>query len=936
MTVTGQVDALARGHSALASGDWAAARSAFAGALAVEAFPEALDGLGRALWWLREERGAVVTASERTPDFDATASSPALRGSRSGSRASTRSRSETTPAASGWLARAERLLRDVAPGAEQGWLALARSEQRARRRRVCAPGSASARVALDRGRRRPRAARARPARPRRGRARRRRRGPRSPRRGDGGRDERRACNLETFADVCCTLMLACERAGDARAAAAVERRSSRSSCGATTTSRCSRSAARAAPTSSPRTAGSTPPRTELVAAMRELTAAGQRSRCVPPAARLAEIRVLQGRFDEAEQLLDGFEDDPEAIQARRRDAARSRRAAAAAGAPDATARRARVDNLLAAPLLAQLVQARIADGPTSTRAIAAAAALDRIAGSSGRERVEAPQSLARGPRRAAPRDARTPSTSCSEARQRLRRARAAAGSRAGPPRARTRSGPSQSPAVADRHRTARSQRARGAGRVARGRCRGGAHALTRREGPGRAAEPRSSLSRSETEVLRLLGEGLSNREIAERLFISPKTAEHHVGRIYGKLGLSTRAEAAAYAVRTPRAANRGVPPTVAARRQRSCRADDERSDKCPSRTKSRPQVLRTRSSTAETSTPSATTSPTSVWSRASAAAASVLHGLPRSARRARRADRRRRPRVSALDDDRHARRRVQGHPGHRSPRRAECGGGLPHRRRQFAGYWCMTNVAGLMRQFTEEPRSSSADRRLRRGKEKQMPKASKATASETLSSRATRATSRTSALHRRLRAVHGRRRPGAALRRSPRRPLPVPPHGYVLKGRSSSRSPTAGRRCTRPATPTTRRRAHADALRRHGDCRVQPDGRAPADVGGRREEPRRRMRIRGRADEARPSSSSARADVRALGGVLEGRAELAAGVGVLDRLSVCENAVPRALSDDEIFVIALGSSVMFELRSRCPRSPPTRPRAWSRGCRGRP
>ncbi len=68
---------------------------------------------------------------------------------------------------------------------------------------------------------------------------------------------------------------------------------------------------------------------------------------------------------------------------------------------------------------------------------------------------------------------------------------------------------------------------------------------------GRAG-PRSigSLSRRETEVLRLLGEGLSNREIGERLFISPKTAEHHVSRIFGKLGLKSRAEAAAYAVRT--------------------------------------------------------------------------------------------------------------------------------------------------------------------------------------------------------------------------------------------------------------------------------------------------------------------------------------------------------------------------------------------------
>jgi DNA-binding CsgD family transcriptional regulator len=67
---------------------------------------------------------------------------------------------------------------------------------------------------------------------------------------------------------------------------------------------------------------------------------------------------------------------------------------------------------------------------------------------------------------------------------------------------------------------------------------------------GRAG-PRSlgSLSRRETEVLRLVGEGLSNRDIATRLFISPKTAEHHVGRIYSKLGLKSRAEAAAYAVR---------------------------------------------------------------------------------------------------------------------------------------------------------------------------------------------------------------------------------------------------------------------------------------------------------------------------------------------------------------------------------------------------
>jgi DNA-binding NarL/FixJ family response regulator len=57
------------------------------------------------------------------------------------------------------------------------------------------------------------------------------------------------------------------------------------------------------------------------------------------------------------------------------------------------------------------------------------------------------------------------------------------------------------------------------------------------------------LSAREREVLDLLAEGLSNQAIADRLFISPKTAEHHVGRILGKLGLRSRAEAASYVLR---------------------------------------------------------------------------------------------------------------------------------------------------------------------------------------------------------------------------------------------------------------------------------------------------------------------------------------------------------------------------------------------------
>jgi DNA-binding NarL/FixJ family response regulator len=78
-----------------------------------------------------------------------------------------------------------------------------------------------------------------------------------------------------------------------------------------------------------------------------------------------------------------------------------------------------------------------------------------------------------------------------------------------------------------------------------------AAALMRSLGAKSRSGPRAAglLSKREREVLRLLGEGLTNREIGARLYISPKTAEHHVSRVYAKIGVSTRAEAAAYAAR---------------------------------------------------------------------------------------------------------------------------------------------------------------------------------------------------------------------------------------------------------------------------------------------------------------------------------------------------------------------------------------------------
>jgi len=78
-----------------------------------------------------------------------------------------------------------------------------------------------------------------------------------------------------------------------------------------------------------------------------------------------------------------------------------------------------------------------------------------------------------------------------------------------------------------------------------------ATSLLRRLGVRGHTGPRGdgTLTAREKQVLDLLGEGLSNTDIAARLYISRRTAEHHVSNILAKLGLASRAEATAYHMR---------------------------------------------------------------------------------------------------------------------------------------------------------------------------------------------------------------------------------------------------------------------------------------------------------------------------------------------------------------------------------------------------
>ncbi len=76
-----------------------------------------------------------------------------------------------------------------------------------------------------------------------------------------------------------------------------------------------------------------------------------------------------------------------------------------------------------------------------------------------------------------------------------------------------------------------------------------AYALRGRGERKRPPDGWESLTPTEREVVRLVEEGLPNKDIATRLFVSPRTVQSHLRHVYNKLGLTSRVQLAQEAAR---------------------------------------------------------------------------------------------------------------------------------------------------------------------------------------------------------------------------------------------------------------------------------------------------------------------------------------------------------------------------------------------------
>jgi DNA-binding NarL/FixJ family response regulator len=267
--------------------------------------------------------------------------------------------------------------------------------------------------------------------------------------------------------------------------------------------------------------------------------------------RLADLRIRQGRLEEAARLLEGLEHHPDAVRALAAlHLARGEVAIArdllerATEGPDDEVPMVGESSMVG-PLLALLVDVDLEQGNVDDAA-RVVERLDRIAGAQRGPYLKAAAALAKGQVCVA--------SGKGDARGHLHEALEGF-ARAQLPMELARTRLELARSLAERSPEVAVAEARSAlldfERLEAARHADAAAALLRSLGAPIRTGPKGigALTRREAEVLRLVGAGLSNPEIGDRLYISRKTVEHHVGNVLSKLGLRNRAEAAAYATR---------------------------------------------------------------------------------------------------------------------------------------------------------------------------------------------------------------------------------------------------------------------------------------------------------------------------------------------------------------------------------------------------
>jgi ATP/maltotriose-dependent transcriptional regulator MalT len=536
------LDSIALGRAALFEARWADARACFEAASALEPdSPDVLDGLSEARWWLGEwhesrEIRERAFARHRANGARAEAARAAIWLANeyliaAGNRA----------AWNGWLERAAGLLEGLEPCIEHGWLWFSRGrrlEDPTQMATTCGEALDLARrlgdvdleiVALSQ------VGRALVAQ---GRA----------TEGFARLDEAMAAvnageqrSHFTVAEACCNMLTTCEGAAEMERLAQwcrVTDDVSRRFNGLTMYSFCRLNHASVLLAQG----RFVDAEQELLVGL-EMTLRGYPAAAVALQAKLAELRLAQGRLDEAQEFLAGHEDKAVSVRPL---AKLWLYRGEAEPARNLLLRRLSLvssDSMQAAPLHALLVETKLALGDVSgaeesaKELVSLALATERAAWRAGGDyALGLVASAQQEPRAWVHFEAALERFVALEmpleaARARLGMARALSQSDAHGAREMARR------AWGDFERLGAARELDRAGELLR--------ELGVAMGPGRRSE--GLLSERESEVLDCLRFGASNAEIGKRLFISPKTVEHHVSKILGKLGLKTRAAAAAYA-----------------------------------------------------------------------------------------------------------------------------------------------------------------------------------------------------------------------------------------------------------------------------------------------------------------------------------------------------------------------------------------------------